>query len=99
MVITRKHMNYDTPRLHVGGIDIGMVGELKLLRVVLDQRLTFNTHVANGCKKAVAFYAYNIKYVSQLTMTRILDIRNKFEAMFSYGLRFKILNNSVAIDQ
>ncbi|KAA5605915.1 hypothetical protein F3H15_35120, partial [Pseudomonas aeruginosa] len=46
MVTTRK-LKHDTPRLRMGGIDIAMSREIKLLGVTIDDRLTFNTHVAN----------------------------------------------------
>ncbi|XP_063378586.1 uncharacterized protein LOC134665540 [Cydia fagiglandana] len=55
MLITRK-LKYDTPRLCMGGINIGMVKEIKMLGVVIDNKLTFNEHVSNVCKKAVGIH-------------------------------------------
>lgn len=55
MVITRR-LKYDTPRLSMGGISIGMSQEMKLLGLTIDRKLTFNTHVAAACKKAIAIY-------------------------------------------
>ncbi|XP_045456010.1 uncharacterized protein LOC123665820 [Melitaea cinxia] len=55
MVVTRK-LKYDTPRLHMGGVDIVLASEIKLLGVVIDHKLTFNAHVANVCRRALAFY-------------------------------------------
>ncbi|XP_026331733.1 uncharacterized protein LOC113239080 [Hyposmocoma kahamanoa] len=53
MVITRK-LKHDTPRLTMGGVDIGLTNEMKLLGVTIDNKLTFNSHVANVCRKAIA---------------------------------------------
>ncbi|KAL0878793.1 hypothetical protein ABMA27_003823 [Loxostege sticticalis] len=55
MVITRK-LKFDTPHLRMGGIDIGMSKEIKLLGVTIDDKLTYNTHVANICRKAIGIY-------------------------------------------
>ncbi|XP_069359592.1 uncharacterized protein [Maniola hyperantus] len=55
MVMTRK-LKYDDPRLRMGGVDIALSGEIKLLGLIIDQKLTFNAHVASVCKRAVAFY-------------------------------------------
>ncbi|XP_050559320.1 uncharacterized protein LOC126912227 [Spodoptera frugiperda] len=57
MVITRK-LKYDTPRLAMGGIDIGMSKEVKILGLTIDAGLTFNSHVAGACKKAIAIYKH-----------------------------------------
>ncbi|XP_063539417.1 uncharacterized protein LOC134748560 [Cydia strobilella] len=55
MVITRR-LKYDTPRLSMGGTSIAMVKEMKLLGVTIDDKLTFNSHVSNVCRKAIAVY-------------------------------------------
>lgn len=55
MVLTRK-LKYDTPLLTMGGIDIGMSREIKLLGVTIDEKLTFNSHVKNICVKALNVY-------------------------------------------
>ncbi|XP_049886736.1 uncharacterized protein LOC126381283 [Pectinophora gossypiella] len=55
MLVTRK-LKHDTPRLTMGGVDIGMSKQIKLLGLTIDNTLTFNTHVGNVCSKAVAVY-------------------------------------------
>lgn len=55
MTIMRK-LKYDTPHLSMGGVDIGMSKEIKLLGIILDNKLTFNAHVTSACKKAVGVY-------------------------------------------
>lgn len=57
MVITKK-LKFDTPRLSMGGTGIGMSKEIKILGVTIDNKLTFNTHVANVCKKAIGVYKH-----------------------------------------
>lgn len=55
MLITRKQ-KYDTPRMQMGGTDIQMVDEIKLLGLTIDKKLTFNSHVSRICKKAANLY-------------------------------------------
>lgn len=55
MLITRK-LKHDTPRLAMDGVGIGMSKEIKLLGVVIDDKLTFNSHVTGVCKKAIGIY-------------------------------------------
>lgn len=55
MVITRK-LKYDTPRLSMGGSVIKLAKEIKILGLTIDNKLTFNQHVANVCVKATNFY-------------------------------------------
>ncbi|XP_004925502.2 uncharacterized protein LOC101744750 [Bombyx mori] len=55
MVLTRK-LKYDTPVLSMGGVGIRMSKEIKLLGLTIDSKLTFNSHVANICKKALNLY-------------------------------------------
>ncbi|XP_049868206.1 uncharacterized protein LOC126371572 [Pectinophora gossypiella] len=55
MLVTRK-LKHDTPHLTMGGIDIAMSKQIKLLGLTIDNKLTFNTHVANVCSKAVGIY-------------------------------------------
>lgn len=55
MVLTRK-LKYDNPLLSMGGVDIGLSHEIKILGLTVDQKLTFNTHVNNVCKKAHNVY-------------------------------------------
>lgn len=52
MVLTRK-LKYDTPRLSMGGIEVGLSHEIKQLGLTIDHKLTFNTHITNACKKAL----------------------------------------------
>ncbi|KAJ0169139.1 hypothetical protein K1T71_014947 [Dendrolimus kikuchii] len=55
MVITRK-LKYDTPRLSMGGVDIGMSQQVKVLGLTIDSGLTFNAHVRNVCSRALGVY-------------------------------------------
>lgn len=55
MIITRK-LKHDTPHLIMGGVDIIMSKEIKILDVTIDDKLTFNTHVNNVCRKAIGIY-------------------------------------------
>ncbi|CAK1591641.1 unnamed protein product [Parnassius mnemosyne] len=55
MVITNK-LKYDSPRLNMGGMGIGISEEIKVLGVTVDKKLTFNTHVRNVSRKATALY-------------------------------------------
>ncbi|XP_063838171.1 uncharacterized protein LOC135087301 [Ostrinia nubilalis] len=55
MVLTRK-LRYDDPLLTMGGVDIGLSTEVKILGLTIDHKLTFNTHVALQCKKALDIY-------------------------------------------
>ncbi|XP_064072811.1 uncharacterized protein LOC113403591 [Vanessa tameamea] len=55
MVMTNK-LKYDTPRLSMAGVDIGMSDEIKILGLTIDKKLTFNKHVANICVKGTDIY-------------------------------------------
>lgn len=55
MVITRK-LVHDTPLLRMGGVGIGMSQEFKILGLTIDNKLTFNSHATNVCKKALNVY-------------------------------------------
>nr|XP_037872912.1 uncharacterized protein LOC119629799 [Bombyx mori] len=55
MVLTRK-LKYDTPVLSMGGVGVRMSKEIKVLGLIIDSKLTFNSHVANICKKALNLY-------------------------------------------
>lgn len=55
MTITNK-LKFDVPRVSMDGNDIRMVEEIKLLGVTIDKKLTFNSHVANICRKAANIY-------------------------------------------
>ncbi|XP_028042598.1 uncharacterized protein LOC114252301 [Bombyx mandarina] len=55
ITITRK-LKYDTPRLSVAGVSIEMAKEIKILGVTVDDKLTFNSHVSNVCRKAINIY-------------------------------------------
>ncbi|XP_073955285.1 uncharacterized protein [Choristoneura fumiferana] len=55
LLITNK-LKYDTPRLVMGGIEVGFAEEVKLLGVTIDNKLTFNSHITNVCRKAAGIY-------------------------------------------
>lgn len=55
ITITNK-IKFDTPHLVMGGIRVDMSPEIKILGLTIDNKLTFNTHVNNICKKATNIY-------------------------------------------
>ncbi|XP_046976629.1 uncharacterized protein LOC124542783 [Vanessa cardui] len=55
MILTNK-LKYDTPRLSMAGVRIGMSDEIKILGLTIDRKLTFNSHVANICAKGTDIY-------------------------------------------
>ncbi|XP_062531476.1 uncharacterized protein LOC134201168, partial [Bombyx mori] len=55
MVITRR-LKYDIPRLNMGGTVIPMSEDIKILGVTVDNKLTFNAHVSNVCRRAIEVY-------------------------------------------
>ncbi|GBP82536.1 Putative 115 kDa protein in type-1 retrotransposable element R1DM [Eumeta japonica] len=55
MVLTKK-LKYDDPVVHMNGEQIGLVGEIRLLGLTIDRKLTFVPHVAKACKKATNIY-------------------------------------------
>ncbi|KAL0892590.1 hypothetical protein ABMA27_014319 [Loxostege sticticalis] len=55
MVLTRK-LKYDTPRLTMNGVAIAMSKEIKVLGLILDNKLTFNQHIAAQTRKALEIY-------------------------------------------
>lgn len=55
MVMTRK-LKFDIPRLSMGGAVIGMTDEIKVLGLIIDRKLTFNSHTANICRRALNVY-------------------------------------------
>lgn len=55
MILTRK-LKHDTPLLDMGGIGINMSSEIRILGLTIDNKLTFNTHAANVCTKALNLY-------------------------------------------
>lgn len=55
MVITKK-LKFDAPNLHMGSTPINLVNEVKILGLVIDNKLTFNSHVSQVCKKALNIY-------------------------------------------
>lgn len=40
----------------MGGVDIAMSIQIKLLGVTIDNKLTFNAHVAEACRRAIGVY-------------------------------------------
>lgn len=55
MVVTNK-LRFDTPALVMGGECVGLSHEIKILGLTVDNRLTFNAHVSNVCRKALNLY-------------------------------------------
>ncbi|CAK1541875.1 unnamed protein product [Leptosia nina] len=55
LVVTKK-LKHDTPRLSMGGEGIEVVREVRLLGLVIDESLTFNTHVKTTCAKAYRIF-------------------------------------------
>ncbi|GBP83128.1 Putative 115 kDa protein in type-1 retrotransposable element R1DM [Eumeta japonica] len=55
MVLTKK-LKYDDPVVHMNGEQISQVGEIRLLGLTIDRKLTFIPHVTKTCKKAVNIY-------------------------------------------
>lgn len=55
MLVTRR-LKFDVPRLGMGGVDIAMSKEIKILGLTIDEKLTFNKHVTNICEKALGRY-------------------------------------------
>ncbi|GBP48764.1 Putative 115 kDa protein in type-1 retrotransposable element R1DM [Eumeta japonica] len=55
MVLTKK-LKYDDPVVHMNGEQISLVGEIRLLGLTIDIKLTFIPHVAKACKKAINIY-------------------------------------------
>lgn len=57
MIVTKK-LKYVTPCMHMGGTEIQIVDEIKLLGLTIDKKLTFNSHVTRICKKAANLYKH-----------------------------------------
>ncbi|KAL0870225.1 hypothetical protein ABMA27_006365 [Loxostege sticticalis] len=55
MLLTRK-LKHDTPRLVMNGVDIAMSKQIKVLGLILDDKLTFNQHIAAQTRKALDIY-------------------------------------------
>ncbi|CAG4934558.1 unnamed protein product [Colias eurytheme] len=55
MIITRK-LKFDLPIINMSGIQLKLVKEIKLLGLIIDCKLTFNSHVAATCRKAADIY-------------------------------------------
>ncbi|GBP45066.1 Putative 115 kDa protein in type-1 retrotransposable element R1DM [Eumeta japonica] len=55
MVLTKK-LKFDVSITRMGNTQIALVGEIRLLGLTIDQRLTFTPHVAKACKKAANIY-------------------------------------------
>ncbi|CAK1594233.1 unnamed protein product [Parnassius mnemosyne] len=60
IIITRK-LKYDTPQLHMGGTNIKIVDEIKLLGLIIDKKLTFHSHVVHICRKVTNIYKHLVK--------------------------------------
>ncbi|KAL0821383.1 hypothetical protein ABMA28_005969 [Loxostege sticticalis] len=55
MIMTRK-LKFDNPRLRMGGVDIALSKEIKLLGLHIDNKLTFNKHVGKQTAKALDIF-------------------------------------------
>ncbi|KAL0882745.1 hypothetical protein ABMA27_016296 [Loxostege sticticalis] len=55
MILTRK-LKFDNPRLKMGGVDIALSKQVKILGLYIDNKLTFNTHVGKQTAKALDIY-------------------------------------------
>lgn len=55
MILTKK-LKFDTPRLSMGGTVIDTKNEIKILGLLIDNKLTFNKHVTSVCQKALNLY-------------------------------------------
>ncbi|KAL0817996.1 hypothetical protein ABMA28_008538 [Loxostege sticticalis] len=55
MTLTRK-LIFDTPRISMGGVDVGMLNKIKILGLTIDHKLTFNDHIATQTRKALDIY-------------------------------------------
>ncbi|KAL0821384.1 hypothetical protein ABMA28_005970 [Loxostege sticticalis] len=55
MLLTRK-LKHDTPRLSMNGVAIAMSEQIKILGLILDNKLTFNKHIAAQTRKALEIY-------------------------------------------
>ena len=55
MVVTKK-LKYDTPRISMNGVEVQTVDEMKFLGLIIDKKLTFNSHVSAVCRKATNIY-------------------------------------------
>ncbi|KAL0830238.1 hypothetical protein ABMA28_002449 [Loxostege sticticalis] len=55
MTMTRK-LKYDNPRLTMGGVDIALSKQVKILGLHIDEKLTFNSHVGIQTSKALNIY-------------------------------------------
>ncbi|XP_072948186.1 uncharacterized protein [Epargyreus clarus] len=55
LLITKK-LKYEPPKLYMSGTRLHLVKEMKLLGLIIDNKLTFKSHVAATCKKAADIY-------------------------------------------
>lgn len=65
VVITRK-LKYDTPHLSMGGVDVRGSKAIKLLGLTIDDKLTFNAHVSDVCRRAMVVY-HQLKRAAKVT--------------------------------
>lgn len=57
MLITKK-LKFDSPVIHMDGVRLNLVEEIKLLGLTIDKKLTFNAHVNATCRKAADIYKH-----------------------------------------
>lgn len=55
MVVTNK-LKFDPPVLSMAGVMVPLVEEIKLLGLIVDHKLNFNSHVSYVCRKAAGIY-------------------------------------------
>ncbi|XP_038221608.1 uncharacterized protein LOC119839414, partial [Zerene cesonia] len=55
-LLSTRRIKHDTPRLIMGGVEIKYHAQIKILGLIIDSGLTFNTHVGSVCQKAIARY-------------------------------------------
>ncbi|GBP91350.1 Putative 115 kDa protein in type-1 retrotransposable element R1DM [Eumeta japonica] len=55
-MVLNKNLKYDDPVVQMNSEQISLVGEIRLLGLTIDRKLTFIPHVAKACKKATNIY-------------------------------------------
>ncbi|GBP61462.1 Putative 115 kDa protein in type-1 retrotransposable element R1DM [Eumeta japonica] len=55
-IVLTKKLKCNDPVVHMDGEQISLVGEIRLLALTIDNKLTFIPHVAKACEKAANIY-------------------------------------------
>ncbi|GBP24875.1 Putative 115 kDa protein in type-1 retrotransposable element R1DM [Eumeta japonica] len=55
-VLLTKKLKYDDPVVHINCDQISLIGQIRLLDLTIDRKLTFIPHVVNACKKTANVY-------------------------------------------